>query len=132
MPMNRSGPNPLGFAEDWEFSQSMITDGELVFTGGQGGFGPDGNVVSDDFEEQLRQTYANMAAVLEAAGASLETVVKTTVYLRRASDYETFTRVRHEVMKPPYPASTAIAATLLFDDMLVEMDAIARVGESRS
>lgn len=58
--------------------------------------------------------------------------MKTTVYLRRAADYETFTRVRHEIMKPPYPASTAIVATLLFDDMLVEMDAVARIGEPRS
>lgn len=130
--MNRAGPNPHGFAKDWEFSQSIIADGELVFTGGQGGFGPDGEVVSDDFEEQLRQTYANLAAVLEAAGASLDTVVKTTVYLRRASDYATFGKVRHEMFTPPYPASTAIVATLLFDDMLVEMDAIARVGEARS
>jgi 2-iminobutanoate/2-iminopropanoate deaminase len=130
--MNRSGPNPHGFAKDWEFSQSMVVDGELVFTGGQGGFGADGNVVSDDFEAQLRQAYANLAAVLEAAGASLDTVVKTTVYLRRASDYETFKAVRHETFSPPYPASTAIVATLLFDEMLVEMDAVARVGEPRS
>lgn len=47
--MNEAGPNPLDFARDWEFSQTMIVDGTLVFTGGQGGFGPDGNVVSDDF-----------------------------------------------------------------------------------
>lgn len=130
--MNRAGPNPLGFAETWEFSQSMLVDGELVFTGGQGGFGSDGNVVSDDFEAQLRQTYANLASVLEAAGASLDSVVKTTVYLRRASDYEAFTRVRHEMFSPPYPASTAVVATLLFDEMLVEMDAVACVGETRS
>lgn len=130
--MNRSGPNPHGFAADWEFSQSMVVEGELVFTAGQGGFGPDGRVVGDDFEAQLRQTYANLAAVLEAAGASLDTVVKTTVYLKRAEDYQTFTRVRHDVFSPPYPASTAITATLLFADMLVEMDAVARVGERRA
>lgn len=130
--MNRAGTNPHAFAADWQFSQSMIVDGELVFTAGQGGFGADGEVVGDDFEEQLRQTYANLSAVLEAAGASMASVVKTTVYLRNAEDYATFTRVRSEVFEPPYPASTAITAKLLFDDMLVEMDAVARVGEERS
>ena len=72
------------------------------------------------------------ATTMAAAGASMASVVKTTVYLRNAEDYATFTRVRSEVFEPPYPASTAITAKLLFDDMLVEMDAVARVGEERS
>jgi len=131
--MNRAGRNPHPFAQDWEFSQSMICDGELVFTAGHGGFGPDGEVVDpDDFEAQLRTAYANLAATLEAAGASLDTVVKMTVYLKRAEDYDAFKRVRHETFNPPYPASTAVLAGFLFDGMLVEMDAVARVGEHRS
>ena len=49
--MNRAGPNPFPFAETWEFSQSVVCDGELVFTAGHGGFGEDGAVVDpDDFE----------------------------------------------------------------------------------
>jgi len=131
--VNQAGFNPLPFTEDWEFSQSMICNGTLVFTSGQGGFGPDGEVVDpDDFEAQLRQTYANLAKVLEAAGASLDTVVKMTVYLAREDDYDTFTRVRHEMFTRPYPASTAIQGRMLFEGMLVEMDAVARVGERRS
>jgi 2-iminobutanoate/2-iminopropanoate deaminase len=131
--VNRPGPNPHAFAEDWEFSQSILADGAFVYTSGQGGFGPDGEVVDpDDFEAQLRQAYANLAAVLEAAGASLDTVVKTTVYLARVEDYDTFRRVRHEMFTPPYPASTAIQGRMLFEGMLVEMDAVARVGEKRS
>jgi enamine deaminase RidA (YjgF/YER057c/UK114 family) len=131
--MNRAGPNPFPFAESWEFSQSVIADGELVFTSGHGGFGDDGNVVDPaDFEAQLRQAYANLARTLEGAGASLETVVKLTVYMARASDYETFKRVRHDTFSAPYPASTAVLAGFLFDGMLVEIDAVARVGENRS
>jgi len=130
--MNQAGPNPHAFAQTWEYSQSIITEGRLVFTAGHGGFGEDGEVVSEDFEAQLRQTYANLAKTLEAAGASLDSVVKTTVYLKRASDYEMFQRVRHEMFAPPYPASTAVRCDLLFDEMLVEMDAVARVGETRS
>jgi 2-iminobutanoate/2-iminopropanoate deaminase len=131
--VNRAGPNPFPFAEGWEFSQSVVADGELVFTAGHGGFGEDGEVVDPlDFELQLRQAYDNLSRTLEAAGASLDSVVKMTVYLARQSDYATFTRVRHEVFRPPYPASTAVLAGFLFDGMLVEMDAVARVGERRS
>ncbi len=59
--------------------------------------------------------------------------MRTTVYLARASDYDVFKRVRAETFRSPYPASTAIVAGgFLFDGMLVEMDAVARVGEPRS
>jgi 2-iminobutanoate/2-iminopropanoate deaminase len=132
--MNRAGENPLEFARGYEYSQAMVADGPMVYVSGQGGFGADGAVVDpDDVEAQLRQAYGNLAAILEANGASLATVVRMTVYLARATDYDAFKRVRHEVFAPPYPASTAIVAGgFLFDGMLVEMDAIARVGEPRS
>jgi len=115
--MNRSLPNPFPFAAEYEYSQSMLVDGELIFTAGQGGFGEDGAVVDpDDAEAQIRQCFANVDAALRAGGASLETVVKMTVFLARAEDYDAFRRVRHEVFSPPYPASTALlAGGFLFD-----------------
>lgn len=131
--VNRTGPNPFAFADGWEFSQSVVCDGELVFTAGQGGFGEDGAVVDpDDFEAQLRQAYANLKQTLESVGASFETVVKMTVFMARAEDYDTFKRVRHELFGAPFPASTAVLAGFLFDGMLVEIEAVARVGEARS
>jgi enamine deaminase RidA (YjgF/YER057c/UK114 family) len=132
--MNRAGENPLAFTRGYEYSQAMVADGPMVYVSGQGGFGADGSVVDpDDVEAQLRQAYANVAALLEANGASLATVVRMTVYLARAEDYDAFKRVRREVFDPPYPASTAIVAGgFLFEGMLVEMDAVARVGEPRS
>jgi enamine deaminase RidA (YjgF/YER057c/UK114 family) len=132
--VNRAGQNPLAFTSGYEYSQSIVAEGPLLFVSGQGGFGADGEVVDrDDFEAQLRQAYANLAAVLEANGASLATVVKMNVFLARASDYDAFKRVRHEVFDPPYPASTAtVAGGFLFEGMLVEMDAVGRVGEPRS
>jgi 2-iminobutanoate/2-iminopropanoate deaminase len=132
--VNRAGRNPFPFAAEYQYSQSVVTEGALVFTAGQGGFGTDGVVVDpDDAEAQIRQAFANVAAVLEAEGASLETIVKMTVYLARASDYDAFKRVRGELFSPPYPASTAIVAGgFLFDGMLVEIDAVARVGEERA
>ncbi|HEU0195379.1 MAG TPA: RidA family protein [Gaiellales bacterium] len=132
--MNRVGQNPLDFTREYDYSQVMVADGPMLFVSGQGGFGDDGAVIGPgDFEAQLRRAYANLSALLEANGGSLATVVRMTVYLARASDYDSFKRVRHEIFDPPYPASTAIVAGgFLFDGMLVEMDAIARVGEPRS
>jgi 2-iminobutanoate/2-iminopropanoate deaminase len=132
--MNRAGQNPLDFTREYEYSQVMAADGPMLFVSGQGGFGDDGAVVdANDFEAQLRRAYANLAALLEANGGSLATVVRMTIYLARAADYDAFKRVRHEVFDAPYPASTAIVAGgFLFDGMLVEMDAVARVGEPRS
>jgi enamine deaminase RidA (YjgF/YER057c/UK114 family) len=131
--VNRAGANPFPFAADYQYSQSVVTDGALVFTAGQGGFGDNGAVVDpDDAEAQIRQAFANLAAVLEAEGASLRTIVKMTVYLADASLYDAFKHVRGEVFAPPYPASTAIVAGgFLFDGMLVEIDAVARVREDR-
>ena len=130
--MNRAGRNPFPFAAEYEYSQSVVVDGALVFTAGQGGFGEDGAVVDpDDAEAQIRKAFANLEQVLEPEGASLATVVKMTVYLARASDYDAFKRARHDAFSPPYPASTAIVAGgFLFDGMLVEIDAVARVGEA--
>lgn len=131
--MNRAGANPFPFAADYQYSQSVVASGELVFTAGQGGFGADGAVVDpDDAEAQIRQAFANVRAVLRTEGADLDTIVRMTVYLADASLYDAFKRVRADVLAPPYPASTAIVAGgFLFDGMLVEMDAVARVGEPR-
>jgi 2-iminobutanoate/2-iminopropanoate deaminase len=131
--VNRAGANPFPFAAEYQYSQSVVTSGELVFTAGQGGFGADGAVVDpDDAEAQIRQAFANVRAVLQAEGADLDTIVKMTVYLADASLYDAFKRVRGETFSPPYPASTAIVAGgFLFEGMLVEIDAVARVGEPR-
>jgi 2-iminobutanoate/2-iminopropanoate deaminase len=131
--VNRAGANPFPWAADYQYSQSVVTEGALVFSAGQGAFGPDGSVAAvGDAEGQVRLAFANLAAVLEAEGASLRTVVKMTVYLARAADYDAFKRVRGELFAPPYPASTAVVGGgFLFEGMLVEMDAVARVGEER-
>jgi len=130
---NRALRNPFPWAAEYQYAQSVLTDGELVFTAGQGGFGDDGTVVSDDPEAQIRQAFANVDLALQAGGASLDTIVKMTVFLADASLYDSFKHVRGELFAPPYPASTAIVAGgFLFDGMLVEVEAVGRVAEPRS
>src|SRR6476469_488764 len=105
---NRALPNPFPWAAEYQYAQSVLTDGELVFTAGQGGFGDDGTVVSADAQAQIRQAFANVDLALQAGGASLETIVKVTVFLADASLYDAFKRMLGELFAPPDPASTAI------------------------
>jgi 2-iminobutanoate/2-iminopropanoate deaminase len=120
----------LAWTEGLSYSQAVRV-GDLVFTAGQAGYGPDGAVV-DGFEAQLRQALANLEAALEAAGATLDAVGKLTVYLRDASDYDTFKRVRVDTFRAPFPASTAVVTDLLDPAMLVELDAMAVAGGART
>ena len=72
------------------YSQGFVT-GNLVYTSGQLGLNPaTGNLESDSIEGQTRQSIANVAAILEAAGTDLSKVVKTTCFLQHISDFAAF------------------------------------------
>ena len=83
-----------------------------------------------DFRAQLRRTYDNITALLNAEGATWKDVVRTTCYLRDIDrDYAAFNEERIEFFRQqelnPYPASTGIQAILCRPDLLVEIEAIA-------
>jgi 2-iminobutanoate/2-iminopropanoate deaminase len=120
----------LSWAESAQYSQTVRL-GDLVFTAGQGGFGMDGRLVSGGFEEQLRQTFANLETVLTLQGASLSSVLKFTLYLTSGADYATFQQVRPEFFSAPWPASTAVIVEFPIPGLLVEIEAVAAVGEGR-
>jgi enamine deaminase RidA (YjgF/YER057c/UK114 family) len=87
-------------------------------------------VHAGDFRAQTRRTFANIAALLEAEGATWKDVVRTTCYLRDIErDYAAFneerTRFYSEQGLDPFPASTGIQAILCRPDLLVEIEAIA-------
>ena len=125
-----TGRPPFAWAESVQYSQSVAA-GDLVFTAGQGGFDDAGNVVEGGFEAQVRQTFANVASALAVHGASLDGIVKLTVYVADRADYDAFKRVRAELLAPPFPAGTAVQATPLIDGMLFEIDAVAVRGGVR-
>jgi 2-iminobutanoate/2-iminopropanoate deaminase len=121
----------LAWTQGLAYSQA-VRAGELVFTAGQGGFGPDGALVDGGFAGQLRQAFANLEAALAVHGATLESVTKLTVHLLDRADYDAFKAVREEIFTTPFPASTAtVAAGLLVEGMRVELDAVAVVGARR-
>lgn len=108
------------------YSQAIELDG-LVFTAGQIGLDPDsGEFAGPDVERQARQVMANLAAVLDAAGAGFEDVVKTTVYLADMDEFEQVNRIYGEHFEAPFPARSTVEAGRLPRDARVEIDVVAR------
>ncbi len=120
----KAAPGPGG-----HYSQA-IRAGTLVLAAGQTARNPGtGDVVPGDIEVQTRQVLRNLAAVPEAAGSSLDCIVRTTVHLRRFDDWERFNRVYAEFFPGPPPARTTVAVEL-YGTALVEIDAVALAGAS--
>lgn len=107
------------------YSQANVF-GELVFCSGQIPLDPvNGDIVSDDFEAQARQVMENVKAVLDAAGSSLEQVVKTTCFLADMNDFAAFNKIYGEYFTTDFPARSAIQVGRLPKDVRVEVEAIA-------
>jgi 2-iminobutanoate/2-iminopropanoate deaminase len=113
-------PTPTG-----PFNQA-IKAGNFVFTSGQAGRNRETGQMGD-IKDQARRLIGNLSAVLEAAGTSLQHVVKATVFLRNPEDWKAFNEVYVELMPPPLPARSSAFVALKTPDMLVEMEVIALV-----
>ncbi len=98
-----------------------VRAGGLVFLAGQGPADPASGEIPGEFEEQVRQTLRNLAAVAEAAGGSLADAVRIGVYLRDMSGFATMNRVYGEFFAAPYPARTTIQSDM---EIEVEIDGI--------
>ena len=109
------------------YSQGMAARG-LVFTSGQIALDPaTGSVVGDTIEAQSEQALKNLQAVLEAGGASLGTVVKTTCFLADMADFAAFNAVYARFFTGDCPARSCVAVKTLPKGVKVEVEAIAEV-----
>lgn len=100
--------------------------GELVFTAGQLGIDPlNGELVSGGIEAEARQALVNLKTVLEAAGSSLEHVLKTTVFLRDINDFARMNAVYAEFFTGSFPARSAVQVAALPKGGAVEIEAVA-------
>ncbi len=103
-----------------------IRSGQLVFTAGQLGIAPQtGEIVSGGIEAETRQALTNLAHVLEAGGASLNDVVKTTVFLRDINDFSRMNGVYAEFFTQNPPARSAVQVAALPKGGAVEIEAVA-------
>ena len=108
------------------FSHAVVGEGRWLFVAGQVPLTADGALVGDDPTEQTIQVLANLRTVVEAAGGSLDDVVKTTVFLTDLADRAPVGAVRRDTFGDPPPANTLVVVTSLADPAFkVEIEAIA-------
>jgi 2-iminobutanoate/2-iminopropanoate deaminase len=109
------------------YSQA-IKSGNFVFTSGQIGINPLTSQLRVGIEEQTRQVLANLAAVLEAAGSSMDRIVKTSIFLTDMAEFATVNRIYAEVFEEHPPARSTFQVAGLPLGALVEIEAIALLG----
>ncbi len=119
--MADKGPAPAG-----PYSHAVVANG-FVFISGQGPVNPETGAMPDAFADQVRQTFKNVQTILEAAGSSLENVVKVNAYLTDLTRFVEFNDVYKEFFQDDPPARTTVATALL--GILVEVDCIAAISE---
>jgi reactive intermediate/imine deaminase len=106
------------------YSQAVKT-GLVVFTSGQIGLDPKtGELVSSEFEPQVRQAFANLAAVARAAGGSLAHAVKFSLFLTDLSKFATVNQIMSELVPQPYPARSTVGVASLPKGALFEVEAV--------
>lgn len=111
------------------YSQAVAAgSGRLVFLSGQLGLEPDtGELVSENFEGQVRQAFANMQAVIEAAGGTLDSILKLTLYLTDLSKFASANAIMADIIPQPYPARTTIGVASLPKGGQFEVEAVIMV-----
>ena len=107
------------------YSQGIAADG-FVFTAGQVPINPaSGKIEAETIEDQTRQVLTNVDAVLRAAGASLDRVVKMTVFMTDLADFQAMNGVYAEFFPSNPPARSAVQVVALPLGVQVEMEAVA-------
>lgn len=109
------------------YSPGMLVEGQrLLFIAGQLARDATGQIVGKgDMRAQLRQVYTNISAVLEAAGATWENVVRTTTYVTSLDEYFKAVDIRWDFMKGDPPTSTTVQVVRLAQDAMIEIEAFA-------
>jgi 2-iminobutanoate/2-iminopropanoate deaminase len=114
-------PKPLG-----PYSQAVI-EGDFIFVAGQGCTNPlTGKLELGDARSETKRTFENIGAILQAAGSSLDHVLKCNVYLRDMNDFAAMNEVYETFFAAPFPARTTIQAGALPGGIAVEIECIAK------
>lgn len=106
------------------YSQA-IDAGAFVFASGQIPINPATGEIPEGIKAQTAQSLANVKAILEAAGLTMDNVVKTTVFLSDMDNFAPMNEVYAEVFAAPYPARSAVAVRTLPKNVLVEIEVLA-------
>jgi 2-iminobutanoate/2-iminopropanoate deaminase len=116
----QNAPQPLG-----PYSQG-IKAGNMLFVSGQGSIDPKtGKMLGEDIETQTRQTMQNIKAIVEASGFSMSDLVKVSIYLKNASDFQKMNEIYRTFFSQNPPTRTTVQTGFVNPSMLIEIDAIA-------
>lgn len=109
------------------FPQAVITD-NFIFLSGTPGLDPaTGQVISADFEEQVRQSFINIKTILEEAGSGLSNIVKTTIFMVSGNDFAVVNKVYLEFFPEQAPARSTPQVMPFPAGILVSIECIAQV-----
>jgi 2-iminobutanoate/2-iminopropanoate deaminase len=106
------------------YSQAIVAGG-FVFCSGTAGIDPESGEVRDGIEAQTEQAMKNLTFILEAAGSSLNNVVKSTIFYTNVEDFATINAIYAKHMPDPPPARSAPANVILPRGLLISIDVIA-------
>ena len=115
----KKAPSAIG-----PYSQGMIV-GDFVFTSGQIPLNPENGELVTEISKATVQVMANLSAVLEAAGSSLEKVIKTTIFLQDLNDFEKVNEIYGDYFKDNLPARSCVQVAKLPKGSTIEIEAIA-------
>ncbi|MCD8501014.1 MAG: RidA family protein [Bacillaceae bacterium] len=108
------------------YSQGIVVN-NLFYSSGQIPLMADGTLIEGDVEVQTNQVLKNLEAVLKEAGASLETVIKTTVFIKNMDDFARINAVYEKFFSKHKPARSCVEVARLPKDVLIEIEVVALV-----
>lgn len=119
----KKAPPPVG-----PYSQA-IQAGNMVFVSGQIALHPETNEIPEDFTTQCHQVLRNLQAILEASGSSLEHTVKVMIFMTDINRFNELNEIYEGYLGSAKPARACVEVSKLPKGVLVEMDAVALIGE---
>jgi 2-iminobutanoate/2-iminopropanoate deaminase len=125
--VTEKAPKPIG-----PYSQAVV-EGDFIFLAGQGCTNPaTGELELGDARSETKRTFENVREILQAAGSSLDDVMKCNVYLRDINDFAAMNEVYETFFSAPFPARTTIQAGALPGGIAVEIECIAKKGRKKA
>jgi reactive intermediate/imine deaminase len=108
--------------------EQAIKVGGIVYTSGQIPLRSDGSMAGECIKEQTTQVMQNLKAVLEAAGSSLDKVIKATIFIKDMTEFTTINEIYSSFFNGNFPARSCVEVARLPKDVRVEIEAIAIAG----
>jgi 2-iminobutanoate/2-iminopropanoate deaminase len=119
--ITEKAPAPIG-----PYSQAILVDGKFLYTAGQIPLDPStGKLIEGDIKAQTRQVLKNLDAILTAGGASLSSVIKTTVFIKDMNEFASMNEVYAEFLTASSPARSTVEVSRLPRDVRIEIEAVA-------